>query len=83
MEGSKLRIARNLKTDKRTKSNIEAKVLKTKVLLNYNNLQLNLKQVDALRISNVLSKAVAIQETKKNDDTNTKLLKSLMIRSPI
>ncbi len=65
-------IAQQLKTDKRTKSLIKARVLKTKVLLTYNNFEINLKQIDAKKIAHVLSKAIAIQETKKHEDQASK-----------
>ncbi len=60
-----MRIAKGLKTDKRTKSVIGAKVEATKVLLRFNCMKLSLSHVEAKRIANVLNKAVAIQETRR------------------
>lgn len=64
---SMTKVSQQLKTDKRTKSLIKADVLKTKVLLTYNNFVINLKQVDAKKIAKVLSDAIAIQESVRAD----------------
>jgi len=60
-------ISQKLKNDKRTKSTIKASVLKTKVKLVYNNIELSLSQIEAKRIGKTLLKAVAIQESVKAD----------------
>ena len=75
-----MRIAQNLKNDKRSKSTIETKVQKTKILLTYNNFKINLTKVDALRIAKVLNKALAIQETRKLHDQNKEGLTTWMIK---
>ncbi len=60
-----MRIAQNLKLDKRSKSRIEAVVHNTRVYLTYNNLHLNLSTIEARRLFEVLDKACNIQASKR------------------
>ncbi len=64
-----MKIARRLRTDKRTKSVIKADVHATKIILQYDNITLNLSTVIAKRIATTLDKAVNIQMTRRNDST--------------
>lgn len=66
------RISQKLKNDKRTKSTIKANVLKTKVKLVYNNIELSLSHIEAKRIGKTLLKAVAIQESVRADSLKPK-----------
>lgn len=63
------KISQKIKTDKRTNAVIKADVLKTKIYLQYNNINLVLSSVEARRIGNTLQRAVAIQETNRKDTT--------------
>lgn len=62
-----MKIARRIKTDKRTKSVIKADVHATKIILQYDNMTLNLSTVIAKRIASTLDKAVNIQATRRKD----------------
>ena len=59
-----MKIAQDIKTDKKAYSVIKVRIMKTRVILTYNNLELNLSHVEAKRLAGVLSKGVAIQETE-------------------
>lgn len=59
------KIARGLKTDKRSKMRVKADVLATKVILHIGNLSLKLSHVEATRIASTLDKAVNIQLTHR------------------
>ena len=59
------KIARGLKTDKRSKMRVRADVLATKVILHIDNLSLKLSHVEATRVASTLDKAVNIQLTHR------------------
>lgn len=60
-----MRIARKLRTDKRSKMRVKADVLATKVILQIDNLSLKLSHVEARRVATTLEKAVNIQLTHR------------------
>lgn len=60
-----MKIARALRTDKRSKMRVKADVLATKVILHIDNLSLKLSHVEATRIATTLDKAVNIQLTHR------------------
>lgn len=60
-----MKIARALRTDKRSKMRVKADVLATKVILHIDNLSLKLSHVEATRIASTLDKAVNIQLTHR------------------
>jgi len=60
-----MRIARKLRTDKRSKMRVKADVLATKVILQIDNLSLKLSHVEARRVATTLQKAVNIQLTHR------------------
>lgn len=60
-----MKIARGLRTDKRSKMRVKADVLATKVILHIDNLSLKLSHVEATRIATTLDKAVNIQLTHR------------------
>jgi len=60
-----MKIARALRTDKRSKMRVKADILATKVILHIDNLSLKLSHVEATRIASTLDKAVNIQLTHR------------------
>jgi len=60
-----MKIAKALRTDKRSKMRVKADVLATKVILHIDNLSLKLSHVEATRIATTLDKAVNIQLTHR------------------
>lgn len=60
-----MKIARGLRTDKRSKMRVRADILATKVILHIDNLSLKLSHVEATRIATTLDKAVNIQLTHR------------------
>jgi len=60
-----MKIARKLRTDKRSKMRVKADVLATKVILQIDNLSLKLSHVEARRVATTLEKAVNIQLTHR------------------
>ncbi len=61
------KISRDIRTDKRSHSVISATVHSTIVNLSYNNLVIKLSKVEAKRLAETLTKAVAIQDTHIKD----------------
>ena len=69
-----MRIAQTLKNDKRSKTKIDAVVHNTRVYLSIGNVHINLSEVEAKRVFRVISKSVAIQNTKKLHKAEEKAL---------
>tara|TARA_Y100000401_G_C8209397_1_gene167654 strand:+ start:272 stop:478 length:207 start_codon:yes stop_codon:yes gene_type:complete len=63
------RVSQILKADKKAKSRIKVDVQKTIVTVVMNNISLALTDVEARRLNELLTKAVAIQETKRIEIT--------------
>ena len=60
------KIAQNMTIDRRTKATIEVKDIEIGVLtLRYNNLELRLSHVEAVRIGELLRQMTAVQRDKK------------------
>lgn len=64
------KITKQIKTDKRAKTDIKADVHKTKVVLHIGKMALDLSRVETVRIANVLENALSIQDTQKADAKN-------------
>ena len=58
-----MRIAQTLKNDKRANTRINAVVHNTRIYLSIDNIHINLSNVEAMRIFNVLDKALNIQDS--------------------
>ena len=61
-----VKISKNIRNNKRSKTVVSVKVQKTKVTLRIGNISIVLPRVTAVRVHRSLGRALVIQDTKRN-----------------